>query len=94
MEFTCEKGTFDVKVKMAKYPANGQTAIHLFDKVTGKPVIAATTVVAGYNIDDDCAIVDNTGEQAGVLEFLEDQGFIADTGETINEKYNIVELLI
>jgi len=72
----------EVFVVFEKYADNGRVAIRLVDE-EGMPFCMATVNVPQVPLQEDEVIIKNYSENAGVLEILEQEGYIQDTGDVV-----------
>lgn len=66
---------WDCVVKQGKYIDNNNTALVLFEEITGE-IIAKATVNTGETLPEDFAFIKDYSENEGVLEALKNAGII------------------
>ena len=72
-----------LSVVFEEYADNGRKAITLIDQEDGMPFCTATINVPEIPLQDDEVIIKNYSENAGILELLEEAGYIQDTGDIV-----------
>jgi hypothetical protein len=82
-------------IELSRY-VNNVPAILLFNE-NGEPFIKATVNISFFNLGDESVLIDNHGENEGILECLVTAGIIQDTGKELwtgDVKLNICRLVI
>lgn len=67
---------WDCRVNFLTYTSNGRTAISLSDIESGEPIAMATVNMPDIPIDDNCVIIKDYSENAGMAEALMEAGII------------------
>jgi hypothetical protein len=75
-ELVTPYSTYDVKLVRGFY-GNGNKAVQLMDAEDGSPVMIATVNLGNRN-PDDLITIKNYSENEGVLEFLQEIGFVGE----------------
>ena len=82
MEMFTYKGYKGCFFSDGRYRDNGNRALEIINHAEGP--IATVTVNPGEPVENDCIAVKNYSENAGMLDFLRDNGIVGETVRVIN----------
>lgn len=71
-----------VKLNIRRYPMNNRLALELLEK-DGMPYAVATVNVPDVELEADEVIIKNYSENEGILEMLEKEGIVKQTGKSV-----------
>lgn len=77
---------WNVKATLGRY-ANGRLAIRLVDATDGQPVATCTVNLPNQVLEDGEIFVKDYSENAGMMDFLEENGIAKRTGVEIGAGY-------